>query len=589
MPHGPFPPLGSQQARAQAPEADALRLGIGWSRADLDRPYVLVESVAGDSHPGSVHLAALADAVRDGAVAAGAAVARYACTDMCDGIAQGTDGMDYSLPSRDVIASAAEMHARSGYYDAVAFVSGCDKAVPAHLMAAARLRLPAVHVPGGSMPAGPGNATVDQIGSIAAALRRGDIDRAAYDRWVETAVPSCGSCAFMGTALTAQVLAEVLGLALPHTAVAPANGPLIREQAHAAGGAVVAHLRAGRTAADFITADAIHNALTVHAAVGGSTNFVLHLPAIAAEAEIDLPLRRFQEVSDRTPFLVDTRPTGRYPANLFWHAGGVPRVMWEVRDLLRLDALAGTGRSWGDELEELASGGGFDGVPPELAKLGLTPADLIRPRADPIDARGATTVLTGNLSPRGAVVKRTAVLPSARLVQGPARVFESQEAALEAITERRIRSGDVVVIRGEGPRGSGMPEQYYVTSAIAADPVLAASTALVTDGRFSGASKGPCIGHVCPEAAMGGPIAALREGDVIRVDVDGRRLDLVGAAGDTEPSVARGDALLAERLPELKPAPSLAGRTDLLSLYRALAGSADEGAVMRVPDGAGGG
>ncbi|MDQ1437308.1 MAG: dihydroxy-acid dehydratase [Acidimicrobiaceae bacterium] len=557
---------------------------MGWTRADLDKPYVLVESVAGDSHPGSVHLFGLAQAAKEGAAAAGAAVAKYACSDMCDGIAQGTDGMDYSLPSRDAIAGVAEMHARSGYYDAVVFVSGCDKAVPAHLMAAARLGLPAVHVPGGSMPAGPGGATVDQIGAIAAALRRGELDEAAYQQWVDSAVPSCGSCAFMGTALTSQVLSEVLGMALPHSAVAPANDDVIIDIARRSGAAVMQHLHAGITTRDLLTEQSFENAVMVHAAVGGSTNFLLHLPAIAAEAGVPFSLARLQELNDAVPFLVDTRPTGRYPAHLFWYAGGVPRVLREIRDHLHLDALAATGRSWGEELDGLEAAGFFDKVRPELSSLGLAATDIIRPASDPVAAQGAIAVLSGNLARRGGVVKRTAVLSSARRVQGPARVFERQEDALAAITERRIRPGDVVVIRNEGPRGSGMPEQYYVTSAIAADPALAATCALITDGRFSGASKGPCIGHVSPEAATGGPIAVVREGDVILVDVDERQLDLLGQAGDGADvlSAAHGQSLIAERLRGFKPPPAPAGAS-LLALYRTLATPADEGARMVAP------
>ena len=557
--------LHSQRNRAKAPEADALRRGVGWSAEQLDGPYVLVESVAGDSHPGSAHLHGLVDAAHAGATEAGAAVARYACTDMCDGIAQGTDAMDYSLPSRDLIAGVVEMHARSGYYDAMVLVSSCDKAVPAHLMAAARLDLPTVHVPGGSMPSGEGGVTVDQIGSIAAAMRRGAIDRSAYEAWVEQAVPSCGACAFMGTALTSQVVAEVLGLALPHSAVAPANDPKVTSDiAHRAGVQVLEHLRTGRTAKHFVTDAAIRNALVVHAAVGGSTNLLLHLPAIAAEAGVHFDLDLVQQVNDEVPFLVDTRPTGRYPAHLFWYAGGVPRVMREVAKHLDLDALCATGRPWGEELARLEEDGFFDRCPPTLAKLGLAPTDLIRPATDPIDPRGAIGILRGNLAPRGAVVKRSAVLPEARVVQGPARVFERQEDALAAVTERRIGPGDVIVIRGEGPRGSGMPEQYYLTSAIAADPVLARTTALVTDGRFSGASKGPCVGHVSPEAAVGGPLARVVEGDIIRVDVGAGTLDAV-------------EVDLASRSPAPSGAPPAAG---ILGLYRALAGSADTGARM---------
>lgn len=575
--------LPSQRARRAAPEAEALRLGIGWSRADLDRPHVLVESVAGDSHPGSTHLAAAADAVVAAAQEAGGAPARYTCTDMCDGIAQGTDGMDYSLLSRDLIAGVTEMHARSGHFDALVLLSSCDKAVPGHLMAAARLGLPAVHVPGGSMAAGPGDVTVDQIGAIAARMRRGELSAEEYRRWADNAVPSCGACAFMGTALTSQVLSEVLGLALPGTAVLPAAGDRLLAAARASAAAVLSHLAAGRTVHDQLTEAAFRNAIVVHAAVGGSTNFLLHLPAIAAEAGVAFDLEVLQRINDDVPFLLDTRPTGALPANLFWHAGGVRRVMWEVRAHLDLDALAATGRRWGDELSEWVEAGGLTRASATLERRRLTARDVIRPVDDALDARGAIAVLRGNLAPDGAVTKRSAVDASARRLVGPARVFESQEDALAAIVGRAVRPGQVLVIRNEGPRGSGMPEQYYVTSAIDADPELARSTALVTDGRFSGASKGPCVGHVSPEAAVGGPLAVVQEGDVLLVDMDSGRLELLGAADDPSDQLSpeRGSALIAARMPHWKPPTQVLG-TSVLALYRATASSAARGAVMQV-------
>lgn len=575
-------PLRSQLARQAAPEAEALRLGIGWTRRELDLPHVLVESVAGDSHPGSVHLAGAVDAALVGAREAGGAAARYTCTDMCDGIAQGTDGMDYSLLSRDLIAGVTEMHARSGHFDALVLVSSCDKAVPAHLMAAARLDLPTVHVPGGSMSAGRGDTTVDQIGEIAARMRRGELSPEEYRRWADDAVPSCGACAFMGTALTSQVLSEVVGLALPGSAVVPAAGERLPALARVSAATVLEHLRAGRTARDFLTPAALRNAMVVHAAFGGSTNFLLHLPAIAAEAGHAFDLRELQAVNDAVPFLLDTRPTGRLPANLFWHAGGVRRVMHEVRDHLDLDALAGTGRTWRDELDAWVEGGGLTAPDDALTRRGLTPEDVIRPVGRPLDPRGAIVVLRGNLAPDTAIAKRSAVAPAARRLQGRALVFESQEDALAAIVGRVVRPGHVLVIRNEGPRGSGMPEQYYVTSAIAADEELRATTALVTDGRFSGASKGPCVGHVTPEAAVGGPLAVVMDGDHVLVDMDLGLLELLGADGDTDLSPERGAELIAKRLAEWVPRPAPRG-TGMLALYRATAGRAAAGAVMTAP------
>jgi len=579
-----LPELPSQIARKAAPEAEALRLGVGWSRADLDKPHVLIEAVTGDSHPGSVHLAKAVEAAVEATRAAGGAPARYTCTDMCDGIAQGTDGMDYSLLSRDLIAGVTEMHARSGHFDAVVLVSSCDKAVPAHLMAAARLGLPAVHVPGGSMAGGKGDITVDQIGAIAAKMRKGELSVAEYREWADNAVPSCGACAFMGTALTSQVMSEVLGLAPPGSAVLPAAGDRLEIVAREAATAVLAHLAAGRTTRDLLTPAAFRNAMVVHAAIGGSTNFLLHLPAIAGETGHRIDLRELQQINDDVPFLLDTRPTGRLPANLFWHAGGVRRVMWSVRDHLDLDALTAGGRSWREELEEWVGSGGLERQSETLGRRKLTAEDVIWPVSKPRDRQGAIAVLRGNLAPDGAVTKRSAVAPEARRLQGTALVFEAQEDALAAIVDRQVRPGHIVVIRNEGPRGSGMPEQYYVTSAIDADPELAQTTALVTDGRFSGASKGPCVGHVSPEAAVGGPLAGVRNGDVILVDMDLCQLDLLGSAEDPAEllSPARGSELLAERLADWKRTP-LEGGTSVLAMYRATASSAVDGAVMRAP------
>jgi dihydroxy-acid dehydratase len=382
----------------------------------------------------------------------------------------------------------------------------------------------------------------------------------------------------MGTALTSQVVAEVLGMALPGTAVMPASEEGILAAADLAGATVLQHLAAGLTARDFITEAAIHNALVVHAAVGGSTNLLLHLPAIAAEADLEVDLLKVREVHDRVPYLLDTRPSGTYPANLFWHAGGVPRVMWELRDHLDLTALAATGQPWGTVLEDWRRDGRLVEQSSTLSAKGLSAADVIRPATDPLDPQGAIAVLFGNLAPEGAVAKRSAVAPGGRRVVGPARVFESQEAALDAITVRDIKPGDVVVIRNEGPRGSGMPEQYYVTSAIAADDLLHDSVALITDGRFSGASKGPCVGHVSPEAWNGGPLAVLEEGDQVLVDLSAGTLDLV-IDGDDAAAAQRGTLELQRRLAVWQP-PAPPTAKGALTMFRSTATSASRGATM---------
>jgi dihydroxy-acid dehydratase len=572
--------LHSQEMRRLGPEGDALRIGIGWTEEDLDRAYVLIETTGGESHPGSVHLDKVAEEVRKGARAENAATARQTCTDMCDGIAQGTAAMDYSLPSREIIAAAAEMHARAGHFDAVVLVSSCDKAVPGHLIAAARLGLPAVHVPGGSMPAGRGGITVDQIGRMAMQMRRGEVSEQEYSTWRVNAAPSCGSCAFMGTALTSQVVSESLGLALPGTAASPAGGAFLREQAAASGAAAVRLLRAGITSRDILTPQAFENAYTVHAAVGGSTNFLLHFPAIAREVDVPFEHATLQAISDRTPFLLDVRPSGKHPANLFWHAGGVPAIMDQIKDLLHLDALTVTGRTLGENLEALRESGWWEERHAHLRKMGIEPDDVIRPRAVPLSPMGSLALLRGSLAPEGAVCKRVGVTGATRRV-GPARPFDSQEEALAAITEGRIRPGDVIVIRYEGPRASGMPEQYYVTATIAEMDELNEHCVLVTDGRFSGASKGPCIGHVSPEAAAGGPIALIEAGDLVAVDLERRTLDITGLHG-VEATPEQVAAALCERRARWTPPPPRYG-SGLLALYTATAASPSLGGMMLPP------
>jgi len=572
--------LHSQAMRRLGPEGDALRVGIGWSEADLDRAYVLVETTGGESHPGSVHLDRIAEEVRRGARGEDAAVARQTCTDMCDGIAQGTAAMDYSLPSREIIAAAAELHARAGHFDAVVLVSSCDKAVPGHLIAAARLGLPAVHIPGGSMPAGRGGITVDQIGRMALQIRRGELSEDEYSTWRMNAAPSCGSCAFMGTALTSQVVSESLGLALPGTAASPAGSAFLRQRAAESGAAAVRLLREGITSRDILTPEAFENAYTVHAAVGGSTNFLLHFPAIAHEVGVPFVHDDFQAISDRTPFLLDVRPAGKHPANLFWHAGGVPAIMDRIRDLLHLDCLTVTGRTLGENLDALMASGWLEERHEHLRKMGVDPDDVIRPRPSPLSPVGSLVLLRGSLAPDGAVCKRVGVRGATRRV-GPARPFDSQEEALDAITNRRVAPGDVVVIRYEGPRASGMPEQYYVTSTIAEMDDLNEHCVLVTDGRFSGASKGPCIGHVSPEAAAGGPIALIEEGDLVAVDLEARSLEVVGLHG-VEATPDDVERAFGERRARWSPPRPKYG-SGLLSLYTATAASPTLGGMMLAP------
>ena len=576
-------PRHSQEMRKIAPEIDPLRLGCGWSKRDLQKPLVVIESSEGDSHPGSVHLGDLSLAIRDGIIEAGATPAKYTCTDACDGISQGTDAMDLSLCIRELTALATELHVRSAFADGVVLVSACDKAIPGHLIAAARLGIPAIHFPGGAMPRGAADMSLDKMGDLMADLRRGRVTQEEHDYWLEEACPGPGACQFLGTANTMQVMSEALGLAPPATAGAPALSHYQRRRAVDAGVQIARLIEDGLTADKILTQQALDNALTVHAAYAGSSNALLHLPALAQQLGLECDLDRFQAANDRTPWLVNVRPSGKWDANLVWMAGGVPRVMWELRDQLHLEALTVTGKTVGENLEELGESGFFERQPLHLENYGLALRDVIASVDEPLAARGGMAVLKGNIAPEGCVIKEAAVRPEARKFSGPARVFDRQEDAIEAIFAGRAKAGDAVVIRFEGPRGSGMPEQFYVTKTISSDEELSRTMVLITDGRFSGASGGPAICHVCPEAAQGGPIGALQDGDWIEVDIDAKTINMTGE-GDRRFSPEDGARILERRLSESPPTPPQKQAWPLLRLFTGLARSATEGATMELPE-----
>lgn len=564
MPHRKKDRL-SIERRAQAPEADPLRLGTGWTKADLEKPWALVECAGGDSHPCSVHLPHVAQAVRDGIIEDGGAPATYYCTDMCDGIAQGTDAMNYSLASREMMAMTSEFHAQTGHYDCVVFISGCDKSVPAHLMASARLGIPAIILPGGVMQTGPSETTLDMIGTFYSRFRRRKMTRKDYQFYREHACPTAGSCAFLGTANTMQVLAEAMGMALPGSALLPAGFMLHTRMARRTGKAALSLFDKRITADKIITQQALENAMIVHAAIGGSTNACLHLPAIAHELGLNFSLKMFDDINRRVPFILNVRPSGMHPTNLVWAAGGIPAIMRELRNYLHLDALTVTGKTVEENIADLEKDGYFDTMPRFLENFSLNKVDIIRPVTDPLNETGGLAVLWGNMAPEGAVMKRSAVLKEMLKFTGRARVFDNTRDALEAIYQKNIQPGDILVIRYQGPKSNGMPEQFYITEAIASDRILNRSVALVTDGRFSGGSKGPCIGHVSPEAAERGPIAAIESDDLILIDVENSRLELIGVEGKEQPppKIERILKKRLEDLPEYRPPK----RTGLLALY----------------------
>ena len=551
--------LKSQEMRKLAPEMDPLRIGTGWKKEDLEKPQIMVESTYGDSHPGSGHLNLLVEEVRKGVAEAGGFGARYFCTDICDGESQGTDGINYSLASREMIANMIEIHANATPFDGGVYLSSCDKGMPGNLIGLARVDIPAIVVPGGTMNAGPEMLTLEQLGMYSAKFERGEIDEEKLD-WAKcNACPSCGACSFIGTASTMQIMAEALGLALPGSALMPATSPDLLAYAQEAGSQAVKlaqmeHMRPS----DLVTKESFENAILVHAAISGSTNCLLHIPAIAHEFGIEITGDTFDRLHRNVRYLLDVRPAGRWPAECFYYAGGVPAIMEEIKDHLHLDVMTVTGKTLGENLAELRENGFYEKCSGWLAKFNerygtsITKEDIIRPYDKAIGTDGSIAVLRGNLAPEGAVIKHTACPKEMFHAVLRARPFDSEEECLDAVLKHKVQKGDAVFIRYEGPKGSGMPEMFYTSEAISSDKELGKSIALITDGRFSGASTGPVIGHCSPEAVDGGPIALVEEGDLIEIDVKERKLNIIGIAGERK-SMEEIDAILKERRQNWKP------------------------------------
>ena len=551
--------LVSQEMRKIAPELDPLRIGTGWKPEDLSKPQVIIESTFGDSHPGSGHLNILVEEVRKGIEKAGGHGARYFCTDICDGESQGTDGLNYSLASREMIANMIEIHANATPFDAGVYLASCDKGMPGNLMGLARADVPSVVVPGGTMNAGPEMLTLEQLGMYSAKYERGEIDEEKLE-WAKcNACPSCGACSFIGTASTMQIMAEALGLALPGSALMPATSPDLLEYARQAGEqAVKLATMPGMRPSEIVTEKSFENAILVHAAVSGSTNCLLHIPAIAHEFGIEITGDTFDRLHRNARYLLDVRPAGRWPAECFYYAGGVPAIMEEIKEHLHLDVMTVTGKTLGENLEELRRNGFYEKCERGLHEfnrrynVNLTREDIIRSYDNAIGTDGSIAVLRGNLAPEGAVIKHTACPKEMFRAVLNARPFDSEEECLDAVLHHRVQKGDAVFIRYEGPKGSGMPEMFYTSEAISSDKELGRSIALITDGRFSGASTGPVIGHCSPEAVEGGPIALVEEGDLIEIDVPARKLNIIGVKGQRR-SMEEIDEILEERRKNWQP------------------------------------
>lgn len=546
--------LHSQEVRKLAPENDPLKIGMGWSVADLDKPQILVESSFGDSHPGSAHLNQFVEegvkAVNDN----GGKAARYYVTDICDGIAQGHDGINYSLAHRDMMTNMIEVHGMASGFDGGMFIASCDKSVPAILMGIGRLKdMSAIVVTGGVMEAhtitpkyvenDPACAinellTLEQIGKFDAQEKRGEIPEEQLNYYKHNACPSCGACSFMGTASTMQIMAEALGLMLPGTALMPATAPELKQAAYDAGKQLMKLVEKGIKAKDIVTMKSFENAIMVHAAISGSTNATMHIPAIAHEFGFEVDAETFDRMHRGAHYLLNIRPSGDWPAQYFYYAGGAPRVMEEIKDMLHLDVMTVTGKTLGENLEELKKNGFYDHCDELLREKGkllgreIKRTEIIHAFDDAKGTDGSIAILKGNLAPEGCVIKHTACPKEMFEATLLARPFNSEEECIDAVLKRKVKPGDAIFIRYEGPKGSGMPEMFYTGEAICSDPKLASSVALITDGRFSGASRGPVIGHVSPEAAAGGPIALVEEDDLIYINVKERRLEIVGVKGE---------------------------------------------------------
>ncbi len=491
----------------------SLLYALGCRKEDLEKPFIGIVNSFSEIVPGHAHLNELAKSVKEGVREAGGVPFEVNTIAICDGIAMNHAGMKFSLPGRELTADTVETIVEAHAFDALVFMPSCDKIIPGMLMAAVRLNLPCVFVSGGPMLPGMMdgkeidlNTVFEGVGSLTA----GKITEEDLVRIEQNACPGCGSCAGMFTANTMNCLTETLGLGLPGNGTIPAVSSRRQALARSAGIQVMEVLKQNLRARDIVTADAIYNALCVDMALGGSTNSVLHLMAIAHEAEVDFKLPLVNEISDKTPYLCKMRPGGENHMDDLDRAGGVPAVMKEIQSLLKTGVKTVTGKT----LKE------------NLVKVKTIDAKVIHPASDPYSKTGGLAILFGNLAPQGGVVKKAAVKPEMMVHRGPARVFDSEDAVTKALMGRSIKSGDVIVIRYEGPKGGpGMREMLTPTSLLVGIG-LDREVALITDGRFSGATQGAAIGHVSPEAAAGGPIGAVREGDMISIDIPNCKLNV---------------------------------------------------------------
>ena len=538
----------------------ALFNALGFTKEEMEQPLIGIVSSYNEIVPGHMNIDKIVEAVKTGVSMAGGTPIVFPAIAVCDGIAMGHQGMKYSLVTRDLIADSTEAMAMAHAFDALVMVPNCDKNVPGLLMAAARLNIPTIFVSGGPMLAGHIDGCKTSFSSISEAVgafNGGKITKEKLDEYEEKTCPTCGSCSGMYTANSMNCLTEVLGMGLPGNGTIPAVYSARLRLAKHAGMQIMELLKKNIRPRDIMTADAFKNALTMDMALGCSTNSMLHLPAIAHEAGIELNVDMANAISEKTPNLCHLAPAGRHYVEELNEAGGIPAVMKEIDKLglLKTDLITCTGKT----------------VAENIANAVNKNPEIIRPVENPYSKTGGIAVLRGNLAPDSCVVKRSAVAPEMLKHSGPARVFDCEEDAMEAINSGKIKEGDVVIIRYEGPKGGpGMREMLNPTSAIVGRG-LGSTVALITDGRFSGATRGAAIGHVSPEAAVGGNIALIEEGDIIDIDINANTINF--RVSDEE---------LAKRRSAWKPRQSKI-TTGYLARYASLVTSGNRGAILEVP------
>jgi dihydroxy-acid dehydratase len=543
----------------RAPHRSLLK-AVGLIDEEMSLPFIGVVNSWNEIIPGHIHLDKMADAVKAGIRMAGGVPFEFNTIGVCDGIAMGHTGMKNSLPSREIIADSIELMVEAHQFDGMVMIPTCDKIVPGHLMAAGRLDIPTIVVTGGPMMPGiVGDEQQDVISLFEAvgARRNNKITDQELKNLEDCSCGGAGSCAGLFTANTMACVTEALGLSLPGCGTAHAVDAKKVRIAKQSGMKILELVEKGITARKIVTQESLDNAIRIDMAIGGSSNTALHLPAIALEYGLSLPLSRFDEVSRETPHLINLRPGGNRFLIDFERAGGVPAMQKRLMDMLYQDTLTVTGKTLARNLDEYII------INPRANK------EIIATLDSPVHAEGGIAVLRGNLSPDGSVVKQTAVSKNMLKHSGRARVFDNEELAMAAIMGKKIKPGDCLVIRYEGPKGGpGMPEMLSPTAAIAGMGLID-SVALITDGRFSGGTRGPCIGHVSPEAAVGGPIALVHEGDTIEIDIPGRILDL---------RISKEEF---EKRQKAWKAPAPKATKGYLARYQKQVGSADKGAVIR--------